>query len=61
MPSLRPLEYYPNGTLILPNEAEQVEFERQLDVMVRQHLSVPSIVTWVIYKWVITGRQTGVD
>ena len=51
MPSLRPLqtETLSNGVVepILPNAAQQAEFVRQLEVMVNQHKSFPSIATWV--------------
>ncbi|EHK99334.1 putative Beta-galactosidase [Glarea lozoyensis 74030] len=54
MPSLRPLQSYtgPNCENIpyLPNVEQQVEFDRQLEVLVNQHKSYPSIVTWVIYN-----------
>ena len=33
-----------------PNAAEQAEFERQIEVLVNEHKSYPSIVTWVIYN-----------
>lgn len=33
-----------------PKPAEQTEFERQLEVMVNEHKSYTSIVTWVIYN-----------
>ncbi|KXX75840.1 Beta-galactosidase [Madurella mycetomatis] len=33
-----------------PTDAEQKEFERQLEVMVNEHKSHPSIVTWMIYN-----------
>ncbi|KAK4224900.1 beta-galactosidase [Podospora fimiseda] len=33
-----------------PSDAEQAEFERQLEIMVNEHKSYPSIVTWVIYN-----------
>ncbi|KAK3986377.1 beta-galactosidase [Cladorrhinum sp. PSN332] len=33
-----------------PTDAEQAEFERQLEIMVHEHKSYPSIVTWVIYN-----------
>ncbi|KAK4099404.1 glycoside hydrolase family 2 protein [Parathielavia hyrcaniae] len=33
-----------------PTDGEQSEFERQLDIMVNEHKSYPSIVTWVIYN-----------
>lgn len=46
MPSLRPLQSK-NGVTILPNEQQQVEFARQLDVLINQFKSFPSIVTWV--------------
>lgn len=41
MPSLRPLQG------ILPNEAQQAEFSRQLEILVNQFKSFPSIATWV--------------
>ncbi|QKX54330.1 uncharacterized protein TRUGW13939_01416 [Talaromyces rugulosus] len=44
MPALRPLQS------ILPNDAQQQEFVRQLEVLVNQLKSYPSIVTWVIYN-----------
>ncbi|KAJ5934376.1 hypothetical protein N7466_003923 [Penicillium verhagenii] len=44
MPALRPLQN------ILPNAAQQVEFSRQLEILVNQHKSFPSIATWVIYN-----------
>lgn len=31
----------------LPNPAQQAEFQRQLEVLVHEHKSYPSIVTWV--------------
>jgi hypothetical protein len=33
-----------------PTDAEQKEFERQLEVMVNEHKSYPSIAAWVIYN-----------
>ncbi|KAH7313781.1 glycoside hydrolase family 2 protein [Stachybotrys elegans] len=33
-----------------PNEAEQAEFQRQLEIMINEHKSYPSIVAWVIYN-----------
>ncbi|KAJ5746462.1 hypothetical protein N7520_011644 [Penicillium odoratum] len=42
MPALRPSE--------LPNAAQQAEFSRQLEVLVNQHKSFPSIATWNIYN-----------
>ncbi|KAL2160964.1 hypothetical protein VTH06DRAFT_8676 [Thermothelomyces fergusii] len=33
-----------------PTDEEQKEFERQLEIMVNQHKSHPSIITWVIYN-----------
>jgi beta-galactosidase/beta-glucuronidase len=51
MPSLRPLQSRRdangNSVTILPNDQQQVEFARQLDVMVNQLKSFPSIITWV--------------
>lgn len=31
----------------LPNADQQAEFERQLDILINEHLSYTSIVTWV--------------
>lgn len=54
MPALRPLQSYtlPNCTSItyLPDADQQAEFDRQLEVLVNQHKSYPSIVTWVSLK-----------
>ncbi|OOQ87053.1 hydrolase [Penicillium brasilianum] len=54
MPSLRPLQSrtLPDFTrqTILPDAAQQVEFGRQLEVLVNQHKSFPSIATWVVYN-----------
>ncbi|KAJ5814777.1 hypothetical protein N7474_006554 [Penicillium riverlandense] len=36
--------------LSLPNAAQQAEFQRQLELLVNQHKSFTSIVTWVIYN-----------
>ena len=51
MPSLRPSQTLttPNCTIetILPDPAQQAEFQRQLEVMVKQHRNYPSIVFWV--------------
>ncbi|KAF5651934.1 beta-galactosidase [Fusarium sp. NRRL 25303] len=33
-----------------PNNAEQAEFQRQFEILVKQHKSYTSIVTWVIYN-----------
>ncbi|RHZ47483.1 putative hydrolase [Aspergillus thermomutatus] len=54
MPSLRPLQSrkLPNCTTqtILPDAAQQQEFNRQLELLVQQHKSYPSIFSWVIYN-----------
>jgi len=42
MPSLRPSWQ--------PNEEERAEFQRQLEIMINEHKSHPSIVSWVIYN-----------
>lgn len=62
MPSLRPLQ---RKTLsdctvkpILPNAAQQAEFTRQLEILVNQHKSFPSIATWV---WTERARLRGFD
>jgi hypothetical protein len=51
MPSLRPIQTYngPNCEDItyLPNAEQQLEFNRQLEILVNQHKSYTSIVTWV--------------
>ena len=51
MPSLRPLQTRksPDCTdiTILPNNQQQIEFGRQLELMVNQFKSYPSIATWV--------------
>ncbi|KAF7596953.1 hypothetical protein BBP40_011319 [Aspergillus hancockii] len=49
MPSLRPLQSR-NGQTILPDTAQQLEFVRQLELLVNQFKSYPSIVAWVIYN-----------
>ncbi|KAM0323664.1 hypothetical protein ACHAQA_008599 [Verticillium albo-atrum] len=33
-----------------PNDAQQHEFQRQVEVIVNQHKNFPSIVTWIIYN-----------
>lgn len=40
MPSMSP-------RVPLPNAEQQAEFERQLDILINEHLSYTSIVTWV--------------
>ena len=54
MPSLRPsqTETLDNCTVVdvLPNAEQQQEFQRQLELLVKQHRSYPSIVTWVVYN-----------
>lgn len=51
MPSLRPLQTRTTADCvvetILPDSAQQAEFQRQLEVLVRQHRNYPSIITWV--------------
>ncbi|KAJ3526052.1 hypothetical protein NM208_g11365 [Fusarium decemcellulare] len=41
-----------------PNAEQQAEFQRQLEIVINEHKSYPSIVTWVIYNegW---GQQDG--
>lgn len=41
MPSL------PDDPNQLPNDDQQREFQRQLEILVNEHKSYPSIVTWV--------------
>lgn len=31
----------------LPNGDQQAEFERQLDILINEHMSYTSIITWV--------------
>lgn len=54
MPSLRPLatRTLSNCTVedILPDADQQAEFQRQLELLIKQHRSYPSIVTWIIYN-----------
>ncbi|KAH8689360.1 glycoside hydrolase superfamily [Talaromyces proteolyticus] len=54
MPALRPLQTrtLSDGATetILPDDAQQQEFIRQLELLVNQHKSYPSIVTWIIYN-----------
>lgn len=51
MPALRPIQSYtaPNCTSIpyLPDADQQAEFTRQLELLVNQHKSYPSIAIWV--------------
>ena len=51
MPSLRPLqtETLSNCTVvtILPNDAQQAEFQRELELLIIQQRPFPSIITWV--------------
>ncbi|PHH93096.1 hypothetical protein CDD83_948 [Cordyceps sp. RAO-2017] len=44
MPSL------PDDINRLPNDAQQQEFQRQLEILIHEHKSYPSIVAWVIYN-----------
>ncbi|KAJ5897493.1 hypothetical protein N7504_007781 [Penicillium tannophilum] len=54
MPALRPIQSRTlancTSQTILPNAAQQAEFSRQLEVLVNQHKSFPSIATWIIYN-----------
>lgn len=54
MPSLRPSQSrtLEDGTVetILPDEAQQQEFQRQLEVLINQFKSYTSIFSWVIYN-----------
>ena len=51
MPSLRPLQSKTGAnckrSTILPDANQQAEFARQLDVLINQFKSYPSIATWV--------------
>lgn len=54
MPSMSP-------RVLPPNAAQQQEFERQLDVLINEHLSYTCIVTWVSEQTDIqTDRQVAV-
>lgn len=46
MPSMNP-------HLPWPTPDQQTEFIRQLKLMITTHMSFPSIVTWILYKYVI--------
>ncbi|CAK3807122.1 glycoside hydrolase family 2 [Lecanosticta acicola] len=54
MPALRPLQShtFPNCTTrtVLPDPAQQQEFQRQLELLVNQFKSYTSIFTWLIYN-----------
>lgn len=53
MPSLRPrvpIDGPCNPRIPVRDDATQKEFERQIDLMIEQHKSYPSITTWVIYN-----------
>jgi beta-galactosidase/beta-glucuronidase len=51
MPSLRPIQdrTLPDCTVetILPDNAQQAEFQRQLEILIKQHRNYPSIIAWV--------------
>jgi len=51
MPALRPSQSYTTenctSMTYLPDADQQAEFNRQLEVLVNQHKSYPSIGTWV--------------
>jgi endo-1,4-beta-mannosidase len=59
MPSLRPLQTkkLPNWTTetILPDPAQQMEFTRQLELLINQYKSFPSIATWVFTPTYLEG------
>lgn len=44
MPSMR------QASNARPTDAEQAEFQRQLEIMINEHKNYPSIITWVIYN-----------
>ncbi|OJJ81764.1 putative hydrolase [Aspergillus glaucus CBS 516.65] len=54
MPSMRPLQERTESdckkTRLLADDRQQTEFGRQLEVMINQFRSYPSIATWVIYN-----------
>lgn len=54
MPAVRPLQtqVLPDGTTrpFLPNPSQQADFNRQLSLLILQHRSYPSIITWIIYN-----------
>ncbi|KAH8203857.1 hypothetical protein TruAng_002034 [Truncatella angustata] len=45
-----PCLYPKDSDNIFPDAEQQVEFERQFDLLITQHRSYPSIYTWVIYN-----------
>lgn len=51
MPALRPLQSKTlancTSETIMPDPAQQEEFTRQLELLINQHKSFPSIATWV--------------
>ncbi len=53
MPSLRPLQdrTLSNCTVetIVPDASQQAEFQRQLEVLIKQHRNYPSIIAWVCH------------
>ncbi|KAF2717932.1 glycoside hydrolase family 2 protein [Polychaeton citri CBS 116435] len=54
MPSLRPLQSRTEANCtvvpVLPDDAQQAEFQRQLEILITQHRNYPSIGTWVVYN-----------
>ncbi len=50
MPSMTPNEFHPSGE-------QQDEFERQLAVMINEHKSYPSIVTWVGHVFEVSAAE----
>lgn len=54
MPSLRPIQdrTLDNCTVvtILPDDNQQAEFQRQLELLITQKRNYPSIVAWVVYN-----------
>lgn len=62
MPALRPLQSTTNpstcvSTTILPDPQQQAEFSRQLELLVNQHKSFPSIATWVCNPLSLNGNK----
>lgn len=47
MPPVRPTA---NSRDDPPSDGDQAEFSRQLELMISEHKSYPSIVTWVLYN-----------
>ncbi|KAK9774518.1 putative Beta-galactosidase [Seiridium cardinale] len=45
-----PCLYPKDSDNVFPTAEQQMEFERQFDILINQHKSYPSIYTWIIYN-----------